>query len=219
MRGLLLPRLLRRLVGGVIGALFLVPAGAGGASAATEADAGNAVRAAAASADSYWRRSFREAGESYRPVGRVYGYVPGDGSRCGDEPNVPRNAGYCAVRNEIAYDRVWMGQEYRRIGDAFVYFVIGHEWAHAVQVQLRVAHKYSIQYELQADCLSGAYLAGEIEVGELQLETGDLDELRTGLREVGDPADVPWFAPDAHGTAEQRARAFAAGFDGGQEAC
>jgi predicted metalloprotease len=221
MRGAILPRFLRRVSGGVIGALLLLFAGSGvgTAGAVTGADPSTPVQDAAASVDSYWRRSFHEAGQSYRPVARVYGYEPDDGSRCDDRPNVPRNALYCVADNEIAYDRAWLDQEYQRIGDAFVYFVIGHEWAHAIQAQLGVMHRFTIQYELQADCLSGAYLAGEIEVGELQLDAGDLDELRSGLKEVGDPADVPWFTPGAHGTAAQREHAFTAGYDGGQDTC
>lgn len=211
-----------RVLAALIGALLLViPASspAAAASAPTYADPTDAVRAAAATADSYWKRSFRESDREYRSVDRVYGYVPGDGSACGDEPNVPGNARYCASENDIAYDRQWLGQAYQHIGDAFVYFVIGHEWAHAVQVQLGVEHRYSIQFELQADCLSGAYLAGEIDAGELRLEPGDVDELRAGLKVVGDPADVPWAAPGAHGSPEQREQAFAAGFDDGEDAC
>jgi predicted metalloprotease len=221
MSGAILSRFLRRISGGVVGALLLSVAGSGvgAASAATGADSTTAVHDAAATVNSYWKRSFREAGQDYQPVARVYGYDPGDGSRCDDQPNVPRNALYCVADNEIAYDRAWLGEEYQRIGDAFVYFLVGHEWAHAIQVQLGVVHRFTIQYELQADCLSGAYLAGEIEVGELKLDAGDLDELRAVLEEVGDPADVPWFTPGAHGTAPQREHAFAAGYDSGQDAC
>jgi predicted metalloprotease len=214
---------LRRLTSAVAAAVLLTVGSASGAGAATTPPRDSPdedVRSAVATVDAYWRRGFEAADRRYRPVSRVYSYDPSDGSsHCGPYRDVPRNARYCTVQNDIAFDGAWMTREYERIGDAFVYYVIGHEYAHAIQEQLGVTHQFNIQQELQADCLSGASLGGAVRAGELRLEPGDIDELRKGLREVGDPQNVPWFDPNAHGSPAQRDTWFARGFDGGSSTC
>jgi predicted metalloprotease len=55
--------------------------------------------------------------------------------------------------------------------------------------------------------------------GQLRLDDGDLEEFEQGLLAVGDDPDQPWFAPDAHGTAEQRTESFFKGYEGSLGAC
>jgi uncharacterized protein len=177
------------------------------------------LKGAVTTVKSYWSAQFAQSGQTFRPVRRVYAYVPGDGTSCGGEPNVPNNAAYCRPDDTIGFDVRFTAQAYDQLGDAFVYYLIGHEYGHAIQARLGVAFAHTIGYELQADCFAGAYLGDQTRSGALTLEDGDIDELRNGLRAVGDPEGTPWFDPRAHGTAEQRIDYFARGFDGSLDDC
>ena len=97
--------------------------------------------------------------------------------------------------------------------------VLGHEYAHGIQVRLGIQYSYTIQQELQADCMAGAYIGDSVKAGTLRLDRGDIDELRQGLLAVGDDPSQPWFAPDAHGTARQRTDAFFDGYEGSLAPC
>ena len=48
---------------------------------------------------------------------------------------------------------------------------------------------------------------------------GDIDSALDAIYAVGDDPSVPWQAPDAHGTGDERADAFGTGYDGGVDAC
>lgn len=177
------------------------------------------LRGAVASSESYWAAQFAAEGLAFERVRRVYPYVPGDGTSCGGRPNVPRNAAYCRPNDDIAFDIQWTARAYRVLGDAFVYYLIGHEYAHAIQARLGTTLDYTIEYELQADCYAGASIGDQMRAGVLVLEDGDIAELKAGLRAVADPEGTPWFDPRAHGTAEQRIRYFGTGFDDSLDAC
>jgi predicted metalloprotease len=47
---------------------------------------------------------------------------------------------------------------FRKIGDAFLFYLLGHEYAHGIQARLGITHQFGIEHELQADCMAGAYL-------------------------------------------------------------
>ncbi|WP_326823724.1 neutral zinc metallopeptidase [Streptosporangium sp. NBC_01756] len=101
-------------------------------------------------------------------------------------------------------------------GDAWVYQIIAHEWAHAVQN--RVPGRYvSVKVELQADCLAGATLVGAARDGTLTWERSDSQEIAAALSYRA--GDTPWTNPLDHGTARQRIDAFAKGARGGAPAC
>ena len=67
--------------------------------------------------------------------------------------------------------------------------------------------------------MAGAYIGDSETPRPPDLEDGDIDELRTGLRAVGDDPGQPWFAEDSHGTAEQRTKAFTDGYEDSLKAC
>ena len=102
----------------------------------------------------------------------------------------------------------WAVAAFRQIGDAFLFYLLGHEYAHGIQARLGIQHQFTIQQELQADCMAGAYIGDSVRGVQLNLEDGDLDELRAGLVAVGDDPGQPWFAEGSHGTAEQRTESF-----------
>jgi predicted metalloprotease len=170
-------------------------------------------------AEEYWAERFRESNTRFEPIRRVITYEESGEVACGREGIPANNAVYCPAGDFIAYDVDWAVVAFQRIGDAFLFYLLGHEYAHGVQVRLGISYEYTIQQELQADCMAGAYIGDSVKGGQLRLDDGDLEEFEQGLLAVGDDPDQPWFAPDAHGTAEQRTDAFFKGYEGSIGAC
>jgi predicted metalloprotease len=179
------------------------------------------ANAAVAVAERYWSARFANSGQRFVPVRRIITYQRDGEVACGRDPLPANNAAYCPDGDFIAYDVDWAVVAFRRIGDAFLFYLLGHEYSHAIQVRLGITYRYTIQQELQADCLAGAMIGDSVrsKPPALTLDNGDLDEFRTGLLTVGDDPDQPWFAPGAHGTAEQRTEAFFDGYDRSVDAC
>lgn len=170
-------------------------------------------------AERFWAERFRAAGMRFDPVAAVIPYTRDGEVRCGEQVITRNNAFYCRLTDVIAYDARWAYRAFRQIGDAFVFYLLGHEYAHAVQARLGLRHDFPIQAELQADCMAGAYIGDSVRAQRLLLDSGDLAEFRSGLLAVADDPGQPWFAEDAHGSAEQRTEAFFAGFERSLAAC
>ena len=173
-------------------------------------------RSAVSITNEFWDRWFADQGLRYVPPTVEGGYVGDNGPSCAREPSVPGNAYYCPVGNFLAWDEDLMRAGYTQIGDAWVYLVIAHEWAHSIQVQLPDRF-VSQKVELQADCLAGASLEGAAQEGLVRIEPGDTDEIAQTLQAVAD--DYPWTDESSHGNARQRTAAFQTGVDDGVEAC
>ncbi len=170
-------------------------------------------------AERYWAEQFRASGQRFQPIRRVIPYQRDGEVTCGGQPIPRNNAVYCSAGDFIAYDIRWSFGAFRQIGDAFVFYLLGHEYAHGVQVRLGIRYSYTIQQELQADCMAGAYLGDSVRSEVLRIDDGDLDEFREGLLAVGDDPDQPWFAEGSHGSPEQRAEAFFRGYERSLNAC
>jgi predicted metalloprotease len=170
-------------------------------------------------AQAYWRKELTASGVDFEPISEVVAYTEDGEVQCGGQPIGLNNAAYCSDGDFIAYDVNWAFGAFRQIGDAFIFYLLGHEYAHAVQARLGIRKRFTIQQELQADCMAGAYIAGSEEARLLDLEDGDIDEFRNGLLAVGDDPGQPWFAEDSHGTAQQRTKAFTGGYDDSLKAC
>lgn len=165
---------------------------------------------AANDVDAFWAAKFADNDMRYYPPRRVSAYD--SGGRGGGA----YNAYYSRGTHSIAYDLRLMSNALTQIGDVAPVYIIAHEWGHLVQAQLgRLGNRYTIQVELEADCLAGAYLA-DLDARGL-LESGDREEGIHQAYRVGD--SLPWNHPGAHGTPEQRATALAAGLEGGVAAC
>jgi uncharacterized protein len=174
-------------------------------------------REAVNATNTWWREAFPdEFRHSYLPPQVLGGYVGEDGPTCGGQPSVAFNAFYCPSQDFLAWDENLMAAGYERIGDAWVWLIIAHEWGHAIQARLR-ADQVSVAAELQADCFAGATLFGAAERGLLQFERGDTQELQETLAAVAD--DYPWTQESDHGDARQRINAFNQGAQGGPTAC
>jgi predicted metalloprotease len=175
------------------------------------------VRAAVAVSSRFWREEFPASfGRRYSDPEVAGPYVGRGGPTCAGLASVPFNAFYCPPQDFIAWDERLLAAGFSRVGDSWVYLIIAHEWAHAVQARLGRA-LVTVDAELQADCLAGAALAGAARAGYLTFEPGDVEELDATLAAVAD--DFPWTSEGDHGSAEQRIGAFRRGADGGVGSC
>ena len=166
--------------------------------------------------DDYWAATLPASFKTdYRRPARIYAYAPpGDrGIPCNGVAPARGNAQYCIKEDTIQWDEPsLLIPLYRDVGDFAAAFVIAHEWGHAIQARLHLLGKarFSIQEELQADCFAGSWTKWISDEGHL--DAGDLKEAELTLFKARDPAGTPWFAPGAHGTAQQRTRAFDQGY-------
>jgi len=170
-------------------------------------------------AEVYWAARFRKSRLDFEPVARVIAYEREGEIDCGGQALGRNNAAYCSAGDFIAYDVNWAFGAFRQIGDAFIFYLLGHEYSHAVQLRLGVQAQFTIQQELQADCMAGAYIGDLQRQGRLSLQPDDTRELADGLEAVGDDSGQPWFAEGSHGTARQRTQAFANGYQDSLEPC
>jgi predicted metalloprotease len=104
-----------------------------------------------------------------------------------------------------------------QFGDAWVYFIIAHEWGHAIQFRLHASLTQAVPSELQADCFAGAELYGATRDRTLIFEQGDEKEIVNGITFAAD--QTPWTSGADHGSALERVQAFALGKNGGMNAC
>jgi predicted metalloprotease len=170
-------------------------------------------------AQAYWKQQFAASGVPFTPVGRLVPYRRAGEVSCGGQALGLNNAAYCSAGDFIAYDVNWAFAAFQQIGDAFIFYLLGHEYAHGIQLRLGIQKQFTIQQELQADCMAGAYIGDSVRDQALTLQDGDLDELARGLEAVGDDPGQPWFAEGSHGTARQRTQAFNDGFEDSLTPC
>lgn len=134
----------------------------------------------------------------------------------------------CGVSNSFAYEycpadqTIYIGQDllwefYDRVGDAAPAVGLAHEWGHHVQTSVGIFPRNraeAIQFENQADCISGAWARHAEEQGWLETDD-DLRDVQLMMEEIAS-AEGP---NRDHGTAEEREDAFRSGFDKGISAC
>ena len=168
-----------------------------------------------ADVEAFWGAEFTASQLTYTLITVFQGYSAPFTSPCGVLPL--GNAFYCPANAGVYYDNNLLATFLNQIGDMAPAFIIGHEIGHHVSWILGWTLVISTkQNELQADCLAGAWTKSANDRG--LLEQGDLEEAVGALLLVADP-DFTWFDPTAHGTADQRVFAFAAGFAGGSSTC
>ena len=164
----------------------------------------------------FWSQSFASSGRRYVQPS-VYPYNSPVRTPCGVA--AMNNAFYCPASNNIYFDASFVKKYYSQVGDFAAVSILAHEWGHLVQAQLGInrGNAYTIQMELQADCLAGAYTKYAELAGEL--EDGDMEEAGVGLFSAGDQKGTPWFSPQAHGRPMRRVSSFLDGYKGGAGAC
>ncbi|MEV7003481.1 neutral zinc metallopeptidase [Streptomyces sp. NPDC093982] len=168
--------------------------------------------------DAFWTRHWPEyfTGTYASPdVLGLYDGTSADVPTCGGEQLEAGNAAYCRPEDYLAWDVGLMREGYST-GDAYVYFIVAHEWGHAIQNRLN-SQLQEVAGELQADCIAGAELQGAQNDETIVFEEGDAKELIEAIHSVSD--ELPWTAEGDHGNADQRSNAFIRGLEGGVDAC
>lgn len=170
----------------------------------------------------YWAQEFAERNVNYEPPAALVSYwYRSQDKGCGGQHAGWDNAQYCQHTDTISWDGNWvLGTLYRQVGDASVAFLLAHEFAHAVQHRIESINEFplTIEVELNADCLAGAWL-GAVEREVLPLSDTDFQALDLTSLILADARGVPWTDPSAHGTAAQRRKAVVLGGSGGIDAC
>jgi predicted metalloprotease len=161
---------------------------------------------------------------------RVVLVAPNDpvGTACG--PAAPGfYAFYCPPDQTIYLEDAKLS-EIAQVDDFIPAFVIAHEWAHHIQDSVGIervgpnerphdwADVYSIELELMADCMSGAWALDLDTRGAL--EQGDVDAtVDFTVNTLGDPGFIAEYDPQAHGSGPQRSQSILLGYSDGFLGC
>jgi uncharacterized protein len=230
------PRVVMGVLGGIEGSPARSEAPAGPAPKPGDA-AGRFMSVVLADTEDTWNGIFRSAGSDYAEP-RLVLFDNEWPTACGRGESA---AGpfYCPADRKIYIDLGFfrlLSERFRAPGDFAAAYVLAHEVGHHVQNQLGVMDKVaqlrsrltpqqnnalSVRVELQADCFAGIW-AHHAQRSRQVLEQGDLEEALRAAAAVGDDtlqrASQGRVVPESftHGSAEQRARWFRIGFDGGR---
>jgi predicted metalloprotease len=143
------------------------------------------------------------------------GCLDGDGDRASF---TSRSFEYCPPDLTVYVGQRTLWDIYSQTGDAGPAVGIAHEFGHHIQTQLNVPSPQtaaqSVQYENQADCLSGAWVKYTDEQGWLEVPD-DIEDIELLFPLIGSAEGTD----RDHGTTEEREEAFTDGFNGGVTAC
>jgi predicted metalloprotease len=137
--------------------------------------------------DAFWIDNFEASTTAYRTPT----FVPLEQritTGCG--PAGPDDHAFYRPSDEgIYYSPAWFLDRERGIGDFVPIVVMAHEWDHHVQWLLGVVSEPGNAFELQADCLAGAYASEAGQQG--LLDPGDVTETVAASADFGDPLGCP----------------------------
>ena len=196
------------------------------------------ARAVLGETEDVWTAVFRENGAHAYPPPTLVLYSGSVESACGLS-SAAAGPFYCPGDQKLYLDLDFfreLEQRFGAPGDFARAYVIAHEVGHHVQdlvgttelVQKarrssspELANRTLVKLELQADCYAGIW-ANRAERAHRIMESGDLEEALAAASAVGDDTlqrqAQGRVVPETftHGSAEQRARWFRRGFDGGR---
>lgn len=201
---------------------------------AEEQQAGEFTAKVLGTTEQVWDKVFPQiAGRAYQPPVLVL-FSGVTQSPCGGASGAT-GPFYCPADRKAYLDTEFFATLHRQLGaggDFAAAYVIAHEVAHHVQNELGIlgkvndfrkraseveANAITVKLELQADCLSGVWARAVKGI----LEPGDIEEALNAARKIGDDTlqkragRVPQPHTFTHGTAEQRSRWFATGYQSG----
>jgi predicted metalloprotease len=149
-----------------------------------------------------------------------------------DESEVPCGGGtvadpgsgsfYCPLNQTIYFDIVQLEtiSEATNVDPAHaIYYVLAHEAGHDVQMQMGITltDTLSVETELEADCMAGAYLATAVESGDLTEE--EFFSLLDVAFYIGDPEGTSATDEGSHGLGSQRITMLLRGYYNGVDTC
>lgn len=169
--------------------------------------------------EAYWTEIFAD---------RDLFYVPPFYVVVEDETEIPCSGGtthpgdgsfYCPLNQTIYFDMRAELSDASGYGRSSVFYTMGHEAAHDVQMQLGVtlAGTISVEMELEADCMAGSFLATVVDAGDLTED--EFTSLLELVQTFGDPRGVAATDDSAHGLGSQRVSMVLRGYYNGVDAC
>jgi predicted metalloprotease len=186
------------------------------------------VRTALKDVERYWVATFPKltGGRAFTPLkGGYHAYTRSrPPPACGPERvEYQPNAFYCPAGDFIAWDAEGlMPRLYADYGPLLVAVVMAHEYGHAVQVRMNVSSQPTIVLEQQADCFAGSWVA-DTRAGNStssgKVTPDQLDNTIAGILLLRDQPGTSALAPQAHGNAFDRVRAFQEGFEQAATRC
>jgi predicted metalloprotease len=176
----------------------------------------NLTETVLADIDAFWAGELGNLGHDYYAAG-IVPVADVVQSSCGQFGPYDNPAAYCPLDDSVYYS-VPLGQEIQTmVGDYAWITVLAHEWGHHVQIVLGIEPELTIDRELQADCLSGAYAQRALQQGFLQ--EGDISEALMMAILSGDPIEMDEMVEGAHGSGDYRVTSFMEGYFNGSAAC
>ncbi|NMG08346.1 neutral zinc metallopeptidase [Brasilonema sp. UFV-L1] len=133
----------------------------------------------------------------------VWGVARGYRSSCGPI----YGSQYCTRNHTVYITSTDIRMAYQH-GDAALAYIVGHEYAHAMQTVYGFQPSVTPISELQADCLAGVYLGL---IPNITFDKRDILEIATLAHRIG---DYEWGNEHHHGTPEQRVQAVVQGLRG-----
>ena len=178
--------------------------------------------------DIFWAQMFANAGLEYWPPKDMVGVlVEPTRTGCGLEKDIEAMAVYyCTLDETIYYDPGFRDLLIEKIGEYAWEHVIAHEWGHHVQNLLGLdttrdpellGGQYTIEHELQADCLSGIF--GQDARARQIIRSRNINEALDVISMAGDARGTSWDDVTAHGSAAQREQSFWTGYEDGLIGC
>jgi predicted metalloprotease len=175
---------------------------------------------------SFWANELPELGANFRPPAYVSFSEPIE-TACGDTDPGADGPFYCPDDRTVYVDLVAFEQEILPYGGFVVEFTLAHEIGHHLQELLRLpicdgspcdGGYTNLEFELMADCFSGAWARDAKARGEVA--DGDVDKAVIALAAYfGDPPNTPANDPEAHGPGHLRTWWFLQGYYEGAASC
>jgi predicted metalloprotease len=170
--------------------------------------------------NAFWEEIFDQKDLGYIPP--VYEVFDDEAeSPCSNEvaPAGVRGPFYCGLNQTVYVDLVLMQAVTEEYGAPAIIYAVAHEAGHDVQMQLGISWMgiHSIERELEADCMAGAFMKTYVDNGEMSE-----DEFRTMLELahlIGDPPGVSAADAGAHGMGSQRVAMVLRGYYHGVDGC
>ena len=106
---------------------------------------------------------------------------------------------YCPKTNTIILEVSQLEEMRTKHGDGAVIYAVAHEFGHWLQSAIKAPRIYPL-YELQADCISGAFLRSASQ--DILLDSTDMEEMSRTASQIGG---------SDHGTGSQRVNALTLG--------
>jgi predicted metalloprotease len=204
----------------------------GPADSGDTSDLGRFVQLSADDVDTFWTREFPlvSGGQEYTPPADVIAFDTDLDTDCGEIAVMEVGPAYCALDKTIYYDLAFAQIQVDNFGSTSVIAVVmAHETGHHVQNLMQwkkcaqspcldPTEMTSQEFELQADCFAGAWMADAETRGRL----GNFDieaniaqfALILGDEGIGNSAD-----PGVHGKAARRTYEFLNGYYNGVTEC